>query len=113
MKYINILVPLDQNRMGVNGEVYPFSGFITSKNFLDNDDLRNGFSGILEGNCSKYFLKWLDQKIWVVIRTENKNIVTVDYYNNIIKFKNGLILYSGNLSSSLNYIKNYIKNVEV
>ena len=62
-EYINILVRLDTKRMGIGGEKYPSSGFIISKNFSVDDDVRTGITGILNGDCRKYFLKWLNQGI--------------------------------------------------
>ena len=105
MGSILMLVPLDKHRMDVGGNVYPLEGVIVAENFSKNLDIREGLLGILEGECDDFFLDWLKAELWIVVEVENDSDLVHILYYNMVKFKQGFIVYEGTIKKSLNYIR--------
>jgi len=103
--YVLMLSYVDENWMDIGGNTFPIEGFIESKNFEKNVDIRTGLNGILWGQSSHLPYEKIYNGNWVVVKTEvSEDLIKTDHYNNRYKFLNGIIVYSGNLRSAAKYI---------
>ena len=103
--YVLMLSYVDENWMDIGGVVYPTEGFIESENFERNVDIRTGLSGILWGQSHYLSYEKINQGNWVVVKTDiNDDLIRVDFHSNRYKFRNGNVVYSGNLRSAAKYI---------
>lgn len=108
-KYLLITTPIDKYHNTINNEKIPDNGFINSNNYNKNYNLDEGFVGFLWGNISS--IELINSKLkWAVIKIEDDNYLKqVHLFNNLYKFKHGIVLYKGNL----NDVKNYIKKIRI
>ena len=100
-----MLLYIDENWLDIGGNVYPIEGFIESKNFVKNVDVRTGLSGILWGQATILPYEKINKGNWAVVKTEiSDDLIRTDYCSNHYKFRNGIVVYSGNLRSAAKYI---------
>jgi hypothetical protein len=103
--YVLMLSYVDENWMDIGGNIFPIEGFIESKNFERNADIRTGLNGILWGQSSYLPYEKINNGNWVVVKTEvSEDLIKTDHYNNRYKFLNGIIVCSGNLRDAAKYI---------
>jgi len=103
--YVLMLSYIDENWMDIGGVVYPIEGFVESKNYERNINIRTGLSGILWGQSSHLPYEKINKGNWAVVKTDiNDDFVRIEAYGNRYKFRNGVVVYSGNLRSSAKYI---------
>lgn len=103
--YVLLLSYIDDNRTDIGGTVFPEEGFIESKNFKKDINIRNGLTGILWGESNTLPYEKINKGFWLVIKTEkNDDFIRTDILDNRYKFPNGTILYCGDLISAANYI---------
>ena len=73
----NMLVYLDPNKIDLAGNRFPAEGYIQSKNFTLDRDLRNGIFGILNGNECKFMYESKKIGFWAIVRTELDQLILV------------------------------------
>jgi hypothetical protein len=106
--YVLMLCYVDANWMDLGGKVFPTEGFVECESFEQNIDVRTGLSGILWGQSNYLPYEKINNGNWLVVKTEiSEDLIRVDSRDNRYKFRNGVIVYSGNLRSAAKYI---IKN---
>ena len=110
-KYVPVMCYVDENLMDIGGNIYPEDGFISAKKFTDDINIQYGLYGILWGKTKKLLFEKIENGNWVIVKTEvNNELIKTDCINNRVKFRNGMVLYIGNISSAGEFIyKNRIK----
>ena len=103
--YLLVLVYLDKDWLDIAGNKYPYKGFIQAKIFTNDIDIRFGLYGILWGKTQLFIYEQIHKGHWAVVKIEqNYDLLEVDPHTNRYKFKEGIVLHSGNLSSCAEYI---------
>ncbi len=103
--YVFILVYIDENWEDIAGNKYPVEGFIRAKEFTDDIDISCGLYGILWGKTCYLCYEKIDKGNWVVVKTEfNEDLIRTDSYYNRYKFRQGWVIYAGNIRSAAKFI---------
>ncbi len=103
--YVLMLVYADGNWMDIGGNVYPTEGYIEAQEFTRDIDIRYGLCGILWGETCYLPYEKTCSGNWLAVKTElNEDLIKTDSYYNRYKFRNGLVVYSGNLKLTSKYI---------
>jgi len=103
--YVLMLSYVDENWMDIGEVVYPTEGFIESENFERDINIRTGLSGILWGQASSLPYEKINKGNWAVVKTDiSDDLIKIDHCSNRYKFRNGVVVYSGNLRSAAVYI---------
>tara|TARA_Y100000310_G_scaffold345742_1_gene469105 strand:+ start:4732 stop:5085 length:354 start_codon:yes stop_codon:yes gene_type:complete len=75
--YVNMLVYLDNNKTDLAGNEFPPEGYVQSKNFSLDKDLRNGIFGILNGNDCEFIFESKKIGFWAIVKTERSQLVQI------------------------------------
>jgi hypothetical protein len=103
--YVSVLCYVDENWMDIGGNIFPEDGFIAAKEFTDDINIQFGLYGILWGNTDYLFYENVDDGNWAVIKVEvDNNFMFVDKMYNRVKFKNGMVVCSGNVEETGNFL---------
>jgi len=106
--YVLMLAYVDDDWMDIGGNIYPPEGYVESKKFTRDIDIRYGLYGIPWGKTCNLSYEQIKKGHWVVVKTEQSDdVIKTDSYYNRYKFRNGCVVYSDNLRSAAKYI---IKN---
>jgi len=104
-KFLPVMCYIDDNYMDIGGNIYPEYGFISAKEFTDDNNIQYGLYGIPWGRTDNLLYEKIDSGNWVVIKTEiNDELIKTDCIRNRVKFRNGMVLKVG----SANYIGEFI-----
>lgn len=102
--YVLMLVYVDGEWRDIGDNLYPLEGYIEAQEFTRDIDIRYGLNGIPWGKTCFLPYEKIDGN-WIVVKTEfGEDLITTDFYYNRYKFKNGNVVYSGNLRSAAEYI---------
>ena len=105
-RYVLILVSLNPDDTDLSGIKYPLSGRVESRRYKPDDNILNGLYGILWGKTNKN--RWVNSDIdakYKVVRTEkNDEIVPLCNEYKFVKFRSGLVVFSGCLRDCYRYI---------
>lgn len=105
--YVFMLVYVDSEWMDIGGNTYPIEGYIEAKEFTRDIDIRYGLYGILWGKIDYLSYERIKDGHWLVVKTElSEDLIKTDYYNGHYKFKNGFVVYAGNIRSAAKFILN-------
>lgn len=105
-KYVLLLVSLNPDSTDLSGLIYPESGYIESKDYLPDKDIRRGLYGTLWGKVEgDHWLNTDPQAQWRVINIKNNDeMVFLEPMYNFIKFRKGIIVCSGTKQKCSTYI---------
>ena len=111
--YVLILVSLNPDSTDLSNIIFPESGHVEAKHYKPDKNIRNGLYGILWGISQTS--KWmnLDPKaIWKVVRTEqNSEIIPLDS-DGFVKFRHGMVVFSGSREKCADYLKSFAPKEE-
>lgn len=112
-RYILALVSFGPDSTDYANNIYPEQGRIESPQYDPDKDIRNGICGILWGKCrSRRWIENNEDLLCKVVQIDNDDeIVILDKYENLIKFRSGLIVHSGDISSCGQYIASQIPSL--
>lgn len=103
-KFVPVLCYVDDNWMDISGNVYPEDGIVYAKEFTDDINIEYGLYGIFWGNADFLIYEKLNGN-WIIVKVEIDNdFIVVDGTGNRIKFKNGMIICSGDACKMGNYL---------
>jgi len=94
--YVNMLIYLDRHKRSLAGDTLPAEGYVQSKNFSLDKDLRNGIFGVLEGNISGFVFESEFIGFWVIMRTEQEQLIPIYPQENRYKFRCGFVRFMTN-----------------
>lgn len=101
-----VLVSLNPDHTDCSGNKYPDSGYVEAEEYQPNKNILQGLYGIVWGQYKTE--SWLntDPKAkWRVVRIEqNDELYCVDSYQNLVKFRAGLVVFSGTREECENHI---------
>lgn len=105
-KYFLVLCHIDRYKNDIAGNKFGSVGdMIVAKEFTRDIDITKGLHGIPWGYTYTLQFDNIEQGFWAVVKTElNANIIVVDQIYNIIKFRNGIILHVGDLTTASKFI---------
>lgn len=108
--FVFILVYVDDNLIDMAGNKYSSEGYVKAHKFTKNIDIRYGLYGILWGKTDYLIYERIkEDSNWVVVKSHSSGLIKISRISNRVKFKNGLILYLGNVINAAKYIINNIK----
>ena len=111
--YVLMLVYVDENWMDIGENIYPTEGYVEAKNFTDDIDIRSGLYGILWGKVNIFPYEKVEKGNWLVIKTElREDLIKTDWESERYKFRNGVVVYAGNLRGSSKYIMKHKDDIE-
>lgn len=100
-----MLIHLDPFMNDIAGNKYSTEGFIQTKKFTHDFDIRYGLYGSLWGKTAYFPFDDIETGYWTVVKTEkDSNLIKIDSHCNRYKFECGMILFLGNLRSAANFI---------
>lgn len=106
--YVFMLVYVDEEWMDVGGNKYPSDGYIEAEKFEKDIDIRYGLYGIPWGKTCYFPYEKLRSGHWIVVKTEiGEDFIKTDGYYNRYKFKQGSVVYAGNLRGAARFIINH------
>jgi hypothetical protein len=106
--HILVLVTLNADNSDVAGNTYPDSGIVQSNSWTTDKNILHGLCGILWGRCGDpTYLKITDTAIWAVVKVDIERVIKIDDF--ILKFKTGLVVFSGKKSEASKFILKYKK----
>lgn len=112
-KYLPVICYVDENKKDIGGNIYPTEGFISARKFTDDINIEYGLYGIPWGKTKQLLYEKINKGYWAVIKTEiNRDLVKTDFLLNRVKFKQGMILYFGNIYNAGNFLYNEKDNPE-
>jgi len=103
--YVFMLVYVDEEWMDVGGNKYPLDGYIEAEKFTKDIDIRYGLYGIPWGKTRYFPYEKRRSGHWLVVKTEmSEDIIETDKRYNRSKFKQGSVIYAGNLKDAARFI---------
>ena len=105
-RYVLVLVSLNPDGSDLSHNIYPNFGNFEDKKYKPNKDIRFGLYGTLFGFADRG--KWVNTDpvaAWRVVRVENnEDLISLDNYENLVKFKKCVVVHDGNLISCSQYM---------
>ena len=103
--YVLMLVYVGNDWKDIAGNKYLSKHFVEAKSFTRDIDIRHGLSGIPWGKTDYLLYEKIDKGHWLVVKTElSEDIIKINDFYNRYKFKNGMVVHSGDICSSFKYI---------
>ena len=105
-KYVLVICPISYDNYDLAGNCFKEEKeFIQSQNYSKDGDLSNGLYGILWGKTPHYPYNHTLLGKWVVIKIEvDSNLICLNRLTNEVKFKRGIVLHIGKISSCAKFI---------
>jgi hypothetical protein len=105
-RYVFVLVSLNPDSTDISGVEFPESGYVESKKFQPDKDIRNGLYGTLWGRVNGgHWLNTDTDAKWCVVKVENNDeIIEIDPVYNFVKFRKGMIVSTGVKEECSKYI---------
>ena len=104
-RFVLALIHLFWDGYDISGNKFPEEGFVKTKKFTRDKDIRYGIFGFEWGRTRSFRFDKIDAGSWAVVKTEkNDNYVSVDSWENSVKFESGLVLHIGSLGSAAEFI---------
>jgi hypothetical protein len=88
---IYMLVYLDKNKTDLAGNEFPEEGYVKSKNYSLDKDLRNGIFGILNGNKCNFIYESKKIGFWAIVKTKREQLIYI--YPEKYKFRCGFVTF--------------------
>ena len=91
------------------GFVWPESGHIEAPDFKRTYDCGHGLHGLLEGHGDGKYLNWSDDAKWLVVKifANDDLLCGKGDLTDKCKFREGTVVYCGDRSGAVEYLKNH------
>lgn len=104
-RFVLVLVHLFWDGFDIAGNKFPKEGFVKTKKFTRDKDIRYGIFGFEWGRTSSFRYDKMDKGYWAVVKTEkNDNYVSINSWENSVKFESGLVLHNGSIRTAAKFI---------
>jgi hypothetical protein len=101
-----VLRTCNAHLISYNGFRWPESGYVAAIDWQDTDVCGNGLHGLLDGSGEGRYLNWADDAKWLVVEVAESDLrYGSGDLTNKCKFHSGYVVYCGNRSGALNYLK--------
>ena len=111
-KYVMMMVHLDKYKTDIAGNDYSSEGFMRSKKFTRDIDMRNGLCGVPWGKTYSFTYENIDRGYWSILKTENINMIRVEPVDNKFKFFSGMVMHMGNIKTAGKFIFRHKNDIE-
>lgn len=105
-RYVLLLVSLNPDSTDLSGIKFPECGYVESKTYQPDKDIRNGLYGTLWGKTdAQYWLNKDPKTQWRVVKAENNDeIIPLDKAYNFVKFRKGMVVAGNSRIECADYI---------
>jgi len=109
--YTLVLVSLNPDHTDAGGNLYPESGEIVCEGFQPNTKITSGLYGTKGGKFTENpYCSVEPGDPWRVIRIEaNQDVIIISKEYNLIKFRAGTVICSGNLQECAKYVSDHLR----
>jgi hypothetical protein len=105
-RHVLVLASLNNDSTDLSGNFFPEAGRVESSGYQPDTDIEHGLYGTLWGQAKS--LTWVNthpSAQWKVVRVENNDeIIHIDKSNNLVKFRSGEVVFSGDKYKCEKYI---------
>ncbi len=100
-KTVLVLRTVDKDRKSYGGFAWPESGPVEAPDWDPKPECGHGLHGCLRGVGDPRMLNWSPAALWQVVKVKTDQIVDL---NGKVKFRCGVVLYTGNRETAANMI---------